>query len=104
MVFSGITFLYYFLPLFFVIYFIVPERLRNGILLVASLLFYAWGEPCYVYLMCILISVGYAGGILIERYRDEPRGKIFLAFTLVIIVAALGFFKYAHFLLVNLSK
>lgn len=104
MVFSGITFLYYFLPLFFVIYFIVPERLRNGILLAFSLLFYAWGEPCYVYLMCILIFVGYAGGILIERYRDEPKGKIFLAFTLVIIVAALGFFKYADFLLVNLSR
>ena len=55
MLFSGIPFLFYFLPAVLILYFLVPKKLRNGVLLVSSLLFYAWGEPKYVVLMIVSI-------------------------------------------------
>ena len=66
MVFSSIPFLYYFLPVTLLLYFAMPKRLRNGLLLLASLVFYAWGEPRFVIMMAVAILQGYLFGILIE--------------------------------------
>ena len=77
MLFSSITFLYYFLPCVLILYFIVPKALKNAVLLLASLLFYAWGEPKYVILMIGSIFSGYAFGLLIEKYRKTKLCKVF---------------------------
>ena len=82
MLFSSITFLYYFLPVVMVVYFIIPSRflaVRNGWLLIASLFFYAWGEPVYVLLMAVLVVTGYFSGRAMEKVRslniNEYSGK-----------------------------
>ena len=67
MVFSGLTFLYYFLPITLLAYFLTPERYRNITLTAASLIFYAWGEPVYVLLMLFSICFNFFCGILIEK-------------------------------------
>ena len=66
MLFSSIPFLYYFLPVVLAVYFLVPPRLRNSVLLCSSLLFYGWGEPKYVLLMAVSILSGYGFGLLLE--------------------------------------
>ena len=73
MLFSGIPFLFYFLPAVLILYFIVPKGLRNGLLLLASLLFYAWGEPRYVFLMATAIVLFYSYGIAIERSENHKK-------------------------------
>ena len=67
MLFSSIPFLFYYLPVVVLVYFLLPRVLRNGFLLLASLFFYAWGEPRYVLLMAATITVFYALGIAIEK-------------------------------------
>lgn len=104
MVFSSITFLYYFLPAFLLVYFLVPAKVRNITLLVASLLFYGWGEPRYVLLMCITIFAGYIGGIVIDRYRQCIWGKIAFISTLFVCIGVLFFFKYADFFIESFSR
>ena len=65
MLFSSIPFLYYFLPCVLILYFVVPKCLKNTVLLLSSLVFYAWGEPKYVLLMAVSITLGYVFGLLI---------------------------------------
>ena len=99
MLFSSIPFLYYFLPIVMILYFIVPKQLKNTVLLLSSLTFYAWGEPKYVILMTASICIGYVSGILIEafpRYR-----KAILIVSVMLCIISLGYFKYANFLLEN---
>ncbi|MGN0335734.1 MAG: MBOAT family O-acyltransferase [Lachnospiraceae bacterium] len=103
MLFSSIPFLYYFLPSVLMIYYIVPERLKNGALLLASLIFYAWGEPKFLFIMLISILSGYFFGILIERYREHRSGKVLLIISAGISLGFLGYFKYADFLISNLN-
>lgn len=103
MVFSSIPFLYYFLPLVLILYFIVPDRLKNLVLLLASLFFYGWGEPSYVPLMLCSILLGYVFGLLIERYREGKWGRVLLALSVLSNVAILGYFKYADFFLENFN-
>ena len=79
MLFSSIPFLFYFLPAVLIVYFAVPGRFKNFILLLASLFFYAWGEPKYVILMLVSITQGYAFGLLIEKYRGRKAAKLFLS-------------------------
>ena len=67
MLFSSIPFLFYFLPLVLILYFLVPFRFKNGVLLLFSLIFYAWGEPKYVVLMIFTILLFYGCGLAIER-------------------------------------
>ena len=69
MVFSSVVFLFRFLPLFFLLYYLVPERMKNVILFLGSLIFYAWGEPVYVLLMLFSTVVDYVHGRLLERLR-----------------------------------
>ena len=67
MLFSGIPFLFYFLPTVVILYFLLPDRFKNGLLLLASLLFYAWGEPRYVALMIFSILAYFLFGLAIEK-------------------------------------
>ena len=97
MVFSSSVFLLAFLPLFLVAYFAVPaRRWRNGVLLAASLAFYAWGEPVYVLLMIVSILVNWVSGLLMGS--NPERKKAVLAGCLAVNLAILGFFKYEGFL------
>ena len=103
MLFSSITFLYYFLPCVLLLYLIAPHRLKNTVLLVTSLVFYAWGEPVYVLLMAVSIAIGYLCGIGIERFRGKRAAKVFLAFSVTIFLGFLGYFKYADFFISNFN-
>ena len=68
MIFSSITFLFYFLPIVMAIYYIVPKKMKNIVLLISSLIFYAYGEPKYVFLMIFSITATYKFGLLINKY------------------------------------
>lgn len=72
MVFSSITFLFLFLPIVLAVYYIVPEKAKNIILLIASILFYAWGEPVYIVLMLLSIILNYFCGQDIEENQMTP--------------------------------
>jgi len=97
MLFSSVTFVYYFLPVVIALYFIVPRRFKNVVLLVASLFFYFWGEPIYLFLMIGSIISGYVHGILIERFRGTKWSKVALISSIVVSLALLGVFKYSDF-------
>ncbi len=98
MLFSSIPFLFYFLPCVFVLYFLVPMRWKNTVLLLASLFFYAWGEPKFVVFMLASIVQGYVLARLVEKYRaDRGRAKLFLTLSLVFSLGLLGYCKYADF-------
>jgi len=101
MVFSGIPFLYYFLPAVVLCYFLSPKRLKNTVLLLFSLVFYAWGEPKYVILMAVTILAFYLCGLAIDR--SERHKKFFLILSVVIGVGLLGIFKYADFFISGFS-
>ena len=103
MLFSSIPFLYYFLPIVMVLYFAVPKCMKNGVLLLASLTFYAWGEPKYVILMIASIFVGYISGLLIEAISDLKQKKWILIASVTVCLGFLGYFKYANFFLENFT-
>ena len=99
MLFSGIPFLYYFLPAVVAVYFLMPKSGRNGVLLAASLLFYGWGEPKYLLLMLVSIGVFYLCGLRIEKAAQRKRKKLWLILSVVFGAACLVVFKYADFFL-----
>lgn len=101
MLFSSISFLYYFLPVALVLYFAVPGRFKNTILLLVSLVFYAWGEPKYILLMLVSILVGFFAGILIGHCAGQSRAKQTLILAAGIHLLLLAFFKYGNFLITN---
>lgn len=103
MLFSSVPFLFYFLPAVMLCYFVAPKKLKNAVLLVFSLLFYAWGEPRYVFLMAFSIVMGYVFGLLIEKYRGKKTAKLLLAASVVISIGLLGYFKYADFFIGNFN-
>jgi alginate O-acetyltransferase complex protein AlgI len=98
MVFSSLEFLLRFLPAVLLLYLVLPGRLKNPFLLIASLFFYAWGEPVYVALMIVSCLVNYALGLAIDRYKGTVASKAALGASVVANLLALGFFKYADFL------
>ena len=95
MVFSSFTFLLVFLPVMLAVYYLVPFRLRNGILFLGSLFFYAWGEPVYVGIMLFSTAVDFTHGQLVEKYRGTWKAKAALLSSVVINLGLLGFFKYS---------
>lgn len=99
MVFSSLTFLTLFLPLVLLVYYVVPNRGKNAILFIFSLLFYAWGEPVYVLLMIFSTILDYICGRLVERFHGTPKAKIGLIISLCGNLGLLMFFKYADFLI-----
>ena len=103
MLFSSIPFLYYFLPAVMLLYFIAPKKLKNAVILLSSLFFYAWGEPKYVILMVVSITIGYILGLLIEKFRGKTASKLFLALSVLFSIGALGYFKYADFFISNFN-
>ena len=100
MLFSGIPFLFFFLPCVLFVYFIVPQKGRNAVLLAASLFFYGWGEPKFLLFMVFSIVQGYVFARLIGRGR---RKKLFLTLSLVLSFAMLGYCKYADFFIENFN-
>ena len=104
MLFSSTTFLYAFLPAVFLLYFLVPTKLKNFVLLAMSLLFYAWGEPIYVFLMIGASLSGYVHGILIGRAKSKAWSKAFMISSVVIGLGLLGFFKYTGFFVTNINS
>lgn len=104
MLFSSITFLFLFLPVTVLIYYLVPQKTRNLVLLIASLFFYAWGEPVYVVLMILSILLNFFCGKDIGEKRADPvRAKRSLIFAVVMNVLILGFFKYYGLLMETLN-
>ena len=103
MLFSSIPFLYYFLPCVILLYLIAPKCLKNTVLLLASLVFYAWGEPKYVVLMVATVLLGYVFGLLIERFRGKWPAKLFLILSLAVDLGFLAYFKYADFFITNFN-
>ena len=97
MLFSSIPFLFYFLPAVLILYFLVPTKLKNAVLLVFSLVFYAWGEPKYVFLMIATICLFFFCGIAIGKAQTQKMKKLWLTVSVVTSLALLGIFKYADF-------
>lgn len=107
MVFSGITFLYYFLPCVLLLYFLAPAKAKNTVLLMASLFFYAWGEPVYILLMLFSIFIGYIAGLLLEKTIQRPIGcitpKVVLTGAVGIFTLLFIIFKYTDFIIENVN-
>jgi len=104
MVFSSITFLFFFLPVVLTAYLCVGRYGRNLLLLAASLFFYLWGEQVYVLVMLASISINYIFGLLIDRQQVQGRsGRIWLIAAVAANLGMLGFFKYADFVVANLN-
>ena len=102
--FSSLPFLFGFLPITLAIYFAVPLRWRNLWLLLASLLFYGWGEPIYISIMVLSILIDYTHGLLVEKYRSRDKlARWFVAESVLLNLGLLGFFKYWDFFAANLS-
>jgi alginate O-acetyltransferase complex protein AlgI len=102
MVFSSIVFLFYFLPALLVLYAIAPKRLKNLVLLLASLTFYAWGEVRFLFVMLILSGVDFLCGRAIDKHRhDSKKVKLYWLIDVGANLSVLLFFKYADFFLGN---
>lgn len=107
MIFSSVFFMFVFLPVVLLAYFLVPKKFKNVVILISSLIFYAWGEPVYVVLMVFSIVYNYIAGIEMEYHRKAGRkGRIKTVFLMAVVVnlLILGFFKYYGFLLQNLNR
>lgn len=104
MVFSSLVFLFVFLPITLLFYFIVPRKYRNFILLIVSLIFYAWGEPVYIVLMLFSTVIDFINGLLVEKYADQPKkAKKVVIFAVIVNLSLLTFFKYSGFIVSNLN-
>lgn len=99
MVFSSLPFLFFFLPLCLICYYVSPNKIKNYILLVFSLIFYAWGEPVYIFLMIFSTLVDYTNGRILSKNNNEKTRKIFLVVAILINLNLLGIFKYSDFLI-----
>lgn len=105
MVFSSIVFLYIFLPIMLLIYFIVPNKFKNAVMIIASLIFFAWGEIRYIFIMLLLAVMDYVCGNKINKYMDNPTKKrIFLFIDVGTNLLILFFFKYADFIITSINS
>lgn len=104
MLFSSIPFLYYFLPSVLIAYYLAPKPAKNMVLLLASLVFYGWGEPVYVFLMAGTIVMAYGFGRLMEKMTSSFGKKISLGISVAISLGILGYFKYADFFITNVNR
>ena len=107
MVFSSLLFLFRFLPAVLILYFAVPPKMRNSVLLLVSLVFYAWGEPVYVLLMIISIIITYLGGRFVHYFQEKGNmraAKISMLVSIICGLALLGFFKYTDFVIRTINQ
>ncbi len=99
MVFSSLPFLFFYLPIVLLIYKIAPLKLRNLLLLLASLFFYGWGEPIYIIIMIVSTLVDYTHGMLVERWREnDKKARMAVASSIFFNLLILVFFKYYDFI------
>ena len=102
MVFSSFVFLLLFLPITLALYYLAPKKAKNGILFIASLVFYAWGEPIYILIMLFSTVFDYCNGLALERLekknKQAPR-KAVLALSVIVNIGLLCFFKYTDFMI-----
>lgn len=103
MLFSSLTFLFAFLPTTLALYFLAKDKYKNYVLLVASLIFYAWGEPKYIILMLLSIVINYYIALFIARTNRKATRKAWLVLAVVINIGALFIFKYLDFTIENLN-
>ena len=103
MIFSSLIFLFWFIPIFFTIYYIVPFRFKNAVLLIGSMIFYAWGEPKYMLLLILSVVVNYLAGRLIEKGRGRYDKAVLIA-AVVFDLSMLFFFKYINFFIDNINS
>lgn len=107
MIFTSNIFLFLFLPVVLVVYYLLCRKLRNGFLLLASLLFYAWGEPKFVLVMIGSIIFNYAMACFIsgcqEKKRGKNREKLLLVITVVVNLSVLFLYKYLDFFITNVN-
>ena len=107
MIFSSVFFIFVFLPVVLLAYFLVPKKFKNVVILIASLIFYAWGEPIYIVLMVFSILFNYLSGLEIDDCKergDVLKGKIAFWMAVGVNLGILGFFKYAGFVVENLNR
>ncbi|PGS78310.1 transcriptional regulator [Bacillus cereus] len=105
MVFSSLLFLFVFLPITLFMYYISPKVIRNAILFIISLIFYAWGEPVYIVIMLFSTVFDFVNGLLIEKYRNRKNlVRIIFINSLVVNLGLLGFFKYSGFLIDTINS
>lgn len=101
MIFSSLLFLFWFLPIFFILYYLCPARFKNAVLLVGSMIFYSWGEPKFLLLLLLSILVNYAAGLAIARFHKR---KLFLFLAMLFDFGMLIFFKYINFFIENINN
>jgi len=104
LLFSSISFLYYFLPIVIILYFAVPRKFKNIVLLLSSLVFYFWGEAAYTVIMLLMALSGYIHGLLIDKFRGSKLAKAMLISSIVIGIGTLGIFKYSDFFIENINQ
>ena len=104
MLFSSIPFLFFFLTAIIALYYAVPFKLKNTVLLLFSLFFYAWGGVKYAGLMIIAILLGYVFGLLIEKFREKKIAKLFVGLAVACIISFMLYFKYMDFFIDNFNK
>ncbi len=108
MLFCSLTFLFVYFPVVLFFYFLVKKlSLKNIVLLIASLIFYAWGEPIYIFLMLLTIVVIYIFGIYLDKFdakKQYKHKKFMLILSIIFVIGILGFFKYANFLIININN
>ena len=105
MVFSSILFMFIYLPVVLFLYYISPVKWRNPILFVVNMVFYGWGEPVYILLMLVSITINYINGILIGKWRgvNDRKAKTVLVVNVVLNLSLLGFFKYYNLIAETLN-
>ena len=108
MLFASTVFIFAFLPAVLLLYYVVLKKFRtaqNILLLVASLLFYAWGEPKYVLIMILSIIVNYLFGLLVDKFRaSKTKSRLVIALTVVFNLGVLYIFKYLMFTIENINS
>lgn len=103
MLFSSITFLYYFLPIVLIAYFVVPKKYKNLVLLIFSLVFYFYGEGIYTLILILSCVINYFIGILINKSKKNSSRKVYLIIGLILDIGILVYFKYTNFFIENIN-
>ena len=101
MLFSSMTFIFLFMPFLLTAYYFIRPDFRNGLLLIFSIFFYAWGEPTYVVIMLLTIAINYLGAVLIDKYGQYK--KWILWGTIIADLSFLFYFKYFNFVMSNIN-
>lgn len=105
MLFSSIVFLFIFLPLLIFVYYVLPRKTRNLVLLIFSLFFYGYGEPKYLSIMILSIAINYTMGLLVFKYKNAKKiSQAFILLAVILNISILGYYKYANFILENINN